>query len=118
MTAERLGWVGSGNSAHGRDLAAVGQPARPWLVPYSTSAPGSAVGCPCRKSARWPRREGSLHSGRTWRRRSHSRREGEGRMPFDGAGKTPQSMIVLEMIEFFFEGGARWARRTYCTADG
>ena len=42
-------------------------------------------------------------------------------MPFDGAGKTlvaTQSMIVLEMIEAFFEGGARWARRTYRTADG
>jgi hypothetical protein len=42
-------------------------------------------------------------------------------MPFDGAGKillATQSMIVLEMIESFFEGGARWARRTYCTADG
>lgn len=33
-------------------------------------------------------------------------------MPFDGAGKTlvaTQSMIVLEMIEAFFEGGARLA---------
>jgi hypothetical protein len=42
-------------------------------------------------------------------------------MPFDGAGKTlvaTQSVIVLGMIEAFFEGGARWARRTYCTADG
>ena len=42
-------------------------------------------------------------------------------MPFDGAGKTliaTQSMIVLGMIEAFFEGGARWARRTYCTTDG
>jgi len=42
-------------------------------------------------------------------------------MPFDGAGKTlvaTQSMIVLEMIEAFFEGGARWARRTYRSADG
>ena len=42
-------------------------------------------------------------------------------MPFDGAGKTlvaTQSLIVLGMIEAFFEGGARWARRTYCTADG
>ena len=42
-------------------------------------------------------------------------------MPFDGAGKTlvaTQSLIVLGMIEAFFERGARWARRTYCTADG
>ncbi len=42
-------------------------------------------------------------------------------MPFDGTGKTvvaTQSTIVLAMIESFFEGGARWARRTYCTADG
>ena len=42
-------------------------------------------------------------------------------MPFDGTGKTlvtTQSMIVLGMIESFFEGGARWARRTYCTSDG
>jgi hypothetical protein len=42
-------------------------------------------------------------------------------MPFDGTGKTSvttQSMVVLGMIESFFEGGARWARRTYCTSDG
>jgi hypothetical protein len=42
-------------------------------------------------------------------------------MPFDGASKTlvaTQSMIVLGMIESFFEGGVRWARRTYCTGDG
>jgi len=42
-------------------------------------------------------------------------------MPFDGASKTlvaTQSMIVLGMIESFFEGGVRWARRTFCTGDG
>jgi hypothetical protein len=42
-------------------------------------------------------------------------------MPFDGASKTvvaTQSMIVLAMIESFFEGGARWARRSYRTVDG
>jgi hypothetical protein len=52
-------------------------------------------------------------------RRFQARRGGL--MLFDGAGKTlvaTQSLIVLGMIEAFFEGGARWARRTYCTADG
>jgi hypothetical protein len=42
-------------------------------------------------------------------------------MPFDGASRSlvaTQSLIVLGMIEAFFEDGARWARRTYCTADG
>ena len=45
-------------------------------------------------------------------------------MPFDGTTKpsvgsgVSQSTIVLNMMEFFFDGGARWARRTYCTDDG
>ena len=42
-------------------------------------------------------------------------------MPFDGTSKASvaaQSMIVLGMMEPFFDGGARWARRTYCAADG
>ena len=45
-------------------------------------------------------------------------------MPFDGTSKqsvglsASQSTIVLNMMEFFFDGGARWARRTYCTDDG
>jgi hypothetical protein len=45
-------------------------------------------------------------------------------MPFDGTSKpsvgsgASQSAIVLHMMEFFFDGGARWARRTYCTDDG
>jgi hypothetical protein len=29
-----------------------------------------------------------------------------------------QSTTVLNMMERFFEGGIRWARRTYCTDDG
>jgi hypothetical protein len=45
-------------------------------------------------------------------------------MPFDGTSKpsigsgASQATIVLNMLEFFFDGGARWARRTYCTVDG
>jgi hypothetical protein len=42
-------------------------------------------------------------------------------MPFDGTSKASiaaQSMVVLGMLESFFEGGARWARRTYCAPDG
>ena len=45
-------------------------------------------------------------------------------MPFDGTSKrsagsdASQSTIVLNMMEFFFDGGARWARRTFCTDDG
>ena len=42
-------------------------------------------------------------------------------MPFDGTSKTPvaaQSMIVLGMLEPFFSGGTRWARRTYSAPDG
>jgi hypothetical protein len=45
-------------------------------------------------------------------------------MPFDGTTKpfvglgASQSTVVLNMMEFFFDGGARWARRTYCTDDG
>jgi hypothetical protein len=45
-------------------------------------------------------------------------------MPFDGTSKSPvgsgasQSTIVLNLMEFFFDGGARWACRTYCTHDG
>ena len=45
-------------------------------------------------------------------------------MPFDGTSKpsvepsASQSTVVLNMIEIFFDGGARWARRTYCTDDG
>jgi hypothetical protein len=45
-------------------------------------------------------------------------------MPFDGTSKpsigsgASPATIVLNMMEFFFDGGARWARRTYCTDDG
>ena len=45
-------------------------------------------------------------------------------MPFDGTSKpsvgsgASQATIVLSMMEFFFDGGARWACRTYCTDDG
>jgi hypothetical protein len=42
-------------------------------------------------------------------------------MPLDGTVKSSvatQSMVVLGMVEAFFEGGARWTRRTYCTEDG
>src|SRR6478672_3992056 len=45
-------------------------------------------------------------------------------MPFNGTTKPSvrsgpsQSTIVLNMIEFFFDRGARWACRTYCTDDG
>jgi hypothetical protein len=42
-------------------------------------------------------------------------------MPFDGTSKASvaaQSVIVLGMIEPFFDGGTRWGRRTYCASDG
>jgi hypothetical protein len=42
-------------------------------------------------------------------------------MPFDGTSKASvatQSMIVLASLESFFEGGVRWARRTYSAPDG
>jgi hypothetical protein len=45
-------------------------------------------------------------------------------MPFDGPSKpsvrpgASQATIVLNMMEFFFDGGVRSARRTYCTDDG
>ena len=45
-------------------------------------------------------------------------------MPFDGTSKpsvgsgASQATIVLNMMEYFFDGGVRWARRTYCTDDG
>jgi hypothetical protein len=42
-------------------------------------------------------------------------------MPFDGTSKASvaaRSMIVLRLLESFFDGGARWARRTYCAPDG
>ena len=42
-------------------------------------------------------------------------------MPFDGASKASvaaQSMTILGMLEPFFDGGARWTRRTYCAPDG
>jgi hypothetical protein len=41
-------------------------------------------------------------------------------MPFDGTSKTSvaaQSMIVLGMLETFFSGGTRWARRAYSAPD-
>jgi hypothetical protein len=44
-----------------------------------------------------------------------------GAMPLDATthiSVAMQSMLLLEAIESFFEGGARWTRRTYCTADG
>ena len=50
-------------------------------------------------------------------------------MPFDGSIQrrvgllstgymAAQSAIVLDMIEFFFDGGRKWARRTLETSDG
>jgi len=42
-------------------------------------------------------------------------------MPFDGLRKcssAQESVIVLDRIGAFFEEGARWTSRTYCTADG
>jgi len=42
-------------------------------------------------------------------------------MPFDGTSKSSvaaQSMIVLDRVECFRDGGGRWARRTYRTGDG
>jgi hypothetical protein len=45
-------------------------------------------------------------------------------MPFDNASKlsvrpiATQSMIVLDKVELFLNGGTKWARRTYCTGDG
>ncbi len=50
-------------------------------------------------------------------------------MPFDGGTKpiasrlsadrtARHSALVLDMMEFFFDGGARWVRRAYETADG
>jgi hypothetical protein len=42
-------------------------------------------------------------------------------MPFDGTSKSSvaaQSMIVLDRVECFLDGGGRWARRTYRTGDG
>jgi hypothetical protein len=42
-------------------------------------------------------------------------------MPLDGTSKASvaaQSVIVLGMLEPFFDGGARWTRRTYCAPDG
>jgi hypothetical protein len=42
-------------------------------------------------------------------------------MPFDGTSKASvaaQSITVLGLLECFFEGGARWARRTYHAPDG
>jgi hypothetical protein len=42
-------------------------------------------------------------------------------MPFDGTSKASaaaQSMIVLALLESVFEGGARWARRTFSAPDG
>jgi len=43
-------------------------------------------------------------------------------MPFDGTRKpsddASQATVVLNMMESFFDGGARWGRRTYCTEDG
>ena len=51
-------------------------------------------------------------------------RKRAGTMPFDGTSKpsvgprASQATMVLSMMEFFFDGGARWARRTFCTDDG